>query len=124
MSHREFLPPGFNPVTWDSLSLYGRLLVEAGIYDSSVRLNTRRLYAEHLIAEVDPSDLREPGTRDAGANLPRLALKLFLQFLKQTAVSAYARRVCAAAEGCGMDLSVVEDSASLYFEQERRKGEA
>jgi hypothetical protein len=124
MSHRFHIPPGISADEWDRLSPFGRMLVEAGMYHDTFELLPLQLYVEHLISKVDLKDLRHPGHAHNKDDLPRMELKMFLQFLRWNARSEYARRVCAVAEVWRMELSLDEDGASLFMEQERREREA
>lgn len=123
MPHRFHIPPGIDPEEWNRLSPFGRMLVEAGVYHDTKELLPKQLYVEHLISKVDPNDLRHPGHLHEKGDLARVELKNFLQFLQWNARSEYARRVCAVAEGRRMQLSLVEDGASLWMDQERRERE-
>ncbi|HEX5774672.1 MAG TPA: hypothetical protein VFY28_01780 [Candidatus Paceibacterota bacterium] len=117
MSSRFFIPPGISAKEWEELTPLARVLVESGMYLHAEELLPRQLYVEHLLSKVDPKDYRDPRTPHEGSDLPRMQLKLFLQFLENCSSGAYARRVLAVAEACGMRLCIIEDGASLYTDR-------
>lgn len=125
MTHRQFLPPGIQSEEWDQLSPIARVLVEAGMYLTAAELLPRQLYIEHLLSKVDPEDNRRAVDLHGDREVPRMQLKLFLQFLQRSTALAYTRRVIAVAEARSMQLSLDEDDASLYLQglsdEERRE---
>jgi hypothetical protein len=117
----SYLPAGIDPWQWTAMSDVSRVLTEAAVYLTRTAL-PKRLYVERLIDQVDLNDNRiAVDMTRSYSGITRNELKLFLQYLEYFSErSAYVRRVNAAAEKRGMQLSIVEDDASLLMRQSSR----